>query len=196
MAQNHESSRGPAWSATIWPLITGLAVGFLVGRETGGHGSAAGGGGEVAAEKASDKVPAGTKMPAKIFKSESEFPDGWMKEADLASVTSVSFTGLTGPQKVTALQALNERDCECGCGMGKIAGCLKKDPNCPRSPNMAKLAIDMAKQGKPIGESWRPSTRSRSRPGRRHRRARQPPAARRRLSRTHTISVGDRRRPR
>src|SRR4051794_17866977 len=152
MAQNHESSRGPAWSATIWPLITGLAVGFLVGRETGGHGSAGGGGGEVAAEKASDKVPAGTKMPAKIFKSESEFPDGWMKEADLASVTSVSFTGLTGPQKVTALQALNERDCECGCGMGKIAGCLKKDPNCPRSPNMAKLAIDMAKQGKPIGE--------------------------------------------
>ena len=152
MAQNHESSRGPAWSATIWPLITGLAVGFLVGRETGGHGSTGGSGSEVAAEKASDKVPAGTKMPAKIFKSESEFPDGWIKEADLASVTSVSFTGLTAPQKVTALQALNERDCECGCGMGKIAGCLKKDPNCPRSPNMAKLAIDMAKQGKPIGE--------------------------------------------
>jgi protein-disulfide isomerase len=110
------------------------------------------GGAEAAAEKASDKVPAGTKMPAKIYKSESEFPEGWTKEKDLASVTSVSFAGLSSAQKVTALQALNERDCECGCGMGKIAGCLKKDPNCPRSPNMARLAIDMAKQGKGLGE--------------------------------------------
>src|SRR4029078_8339135 len=93
-----------------------------------------------------------TKMPAKIYKSESEFPEGWTKSADLASVTTVSMTDLTPAQKVTALQALNERDCECGCGMGKIAGCLKKDPNCPRSPNMAKLAIDMGKRGKPIGE--------------------------------------------
>jgi protein-disulfide isomerase len=151
MAQNNESSRGPAWAATIWPLVTGLAVGFLVGRETGSRGSAASGS-EPAAEKASDKVPAGTKMPAKIYKSESEFPEGWTKSADLASVTTVSFTGLTAAQKVTALQALNERDCECGCGMGKIAGCLKKDPNCPRSPNMARLAIDMAKDGKGLGQ--------------------------------------------
>ena len=52
---------------------------------------------------------------------------------------------------MTTLQALNERDCECGCGMGKIAGCLKKDPNCPRSPNLARAAIDMAKQGKSLG---------------------------------------------
>ena len=151
MAQNIDSPRGPAWAATVWPLVTGLAVGFLLGRETGSHGSAVGGA-EAAAEKASDKVPAGTKMPAKIYKSESEFPEGWTKEKDLASVTSVSFAGLSSAQKVTALQALNERDCECGCGMGKIAGCLKKDPNCPRSPNMARLAIDMAKQGKGLGE--------------------------------------------
>jgi protein-disulfide isomerase len=152
MAQNSDSPRPPAWTATLWPLVTGLAVGFLVGRETGSHGSAGGGSAETAAEKASDKVPAGTKMPDKIYKSESEFPAGWTKEADLASVTTVSFAGLSSAQKVTALQALNERDCECGCGMGKIAGCLKKDPNCPRSPNMAKLAIDMAKQGKGLGE--------------------------------------------
>jgi protein-disulfide isomerase len=151
MAQNGDSPRPPAWAATLWPLVTGLAVGFLVGRETGNHGSAGGGGSEAAVEKASDKAPAGTKMPDKIYKSESEFPAGWTKEADLASVTTVSFAGLTPAQKVTTLQALNERDCECGCGMGKIAGCLKKDPNCPRSPNMAKLAIDMAKQGKGLG---------------------------------------------
>jgi protein-disulfide isomerase len=148
MAQN-DSPRLPAWTSTIWPLVTGLAVGFLVGRETGGH--SAGGGAESAA-KSDDKVPAGTKMPAKIYRSEKEFPEGWLKEADLAAVTAISFTGLTPAQKVTALQALNERDCECGCGMGKISTCLKKDPNCPRSPNLGKLVIDMAKDGKGLGQ--------------------------------------------
>src|SRR6185295_8670545 len=73
--------------------------------------------------------------------------------ADLASVTTVSgLADLTPAQKVTVMQALNERDCEFGCGMGKIAGCVKKDPNCPRSPNLAKAAIDLVKQGKGLGE--------------------------------------------
>jgi protein-disulfide isomerase len=155
MAQTNDPPRTP-WTAAIWPLVTGLAVGFLVGRETSSHGTG-GASTEAAAEsgaKGSDdsKAPAGTKMPAKLYKSESEFPDGWTKSADLASVTGVSFDGLSPAQKVTVMQALNERDCECGCGMGKIAGCLKKDPNCPRSPNLAKLAIDMGKQGKGMGE--------------------------------------------
>jgi protein-disulfide isomerase len=150
MAHETNSSR-PAWTAAIWPLVTGLAVGFLVGRETGNHGASGGASADSASDKGSEAVPAGTKMPAKVYHSESEFPEGWTKLADLASVTGVSFDGLTAPQKVTALQALNERDCECGCGMGKIAGCLKKDPNCPRSPNLAHLAIDMAKQGKGLG---------------------------------------------
>src|SRR3954453_16055720 len=148
MAQNESSSRGPTWIATVWPLLTGLAIGFLVGREVGNH---RGGGGETA-DVAGSKTPVGTKMPAKIYKSESEFPEGWTKSADLASVTTVSFTDLTAPQKVTVMQALNERDCECGCGMGKIAGCVKKDPNCPRSPNLARTAIDLVKQGKGLGE--------------------------------------------
>src|ERR1700689_106456 len=150
MANDSGSSR--PWS---WPLATGLAVGLFVGRVTAGIGSGSSSheaAADVAADKGSDAVPAGTKMPAKIYHSESEFPAGWTKEADLSSVSSVSFAGLTPQQKVTALQALNERDCECGCGMGKIAGCLKKDPNCPRSPNLARVAIDMAKQGKGLGE--------------------------------------------
>jgi protein-disulfide isomerase len=150
MQENPRTPSTPAWTAAIWPLVTGLAVGFLVGRETAGKGSA--GSAEPATEKTAQTVPAGTKMPAKIYKSEGAFPEGWTKAADLTSVTSVSFDGLTPAQKTTALQALNERDCECGCGMGKIAGCLKKDPNCPRSPNLARLAIDMAKQGKGLGE--------------------------------------------
>jgi protein-disulfide isomerase len=32
--------------------------------------------------------------------------------------------------------------------MGSLAICLQKDPNCPRSPQMAKLAVDLVKQGK------------------------------------------------
>jgi protein-disulfide isomerase len=154
MANPSDSSRSPAaWTATIWPLITGLAVGFLVGRETAQTSrppEVADGAGEKAAAAPSAAV--GAKLPATIYKSQADFPAGWTKEADLTSVTAVSFAGLTEAQKVTALQALNERDCECGCGMGKIAGCLKKDPNCPRSPNLAKLALDMAKQGKGLGE--------------------------------------------
>ena len=150
MAQETISSR-PAWTAAIWPLVTGLAVGFLVGRETGSHGAGGGASADSASDKAGDSAPAGTKMPAKIYHSESEFPEGWTKSADLASVTGVSFDGLTPQQKVTVLQALNERDCECGCGMGKIAGCVKKDPNCPRSPILARLAIDLGKQGKGLG---------------------------------------------
>jgi protein-disulfide isomerase len=149
MAQNDSSSRGPALIATLWPLLTGLAIGFLVGKEVGSHRG--GDSGETAAAVGS-KAPAGTKMPAKVFKAESEFPEGWTKSADLASVTSVSLTDLTTAQKVTLMQALNERDCECGCGMGKIAGCIKKDPNCPRSPNLGKAAIDLVKQGKGLGE--------------------------------------------
>ena len=149
MAQNDSSSRGPTWVATVWPLLTGLAIGFLVGKEVGSHRG--GDSGETAAAVGS-KAPAGTKMPAKVFKAESEFPEGWTKSADLASVTTVSLTDLTTAQKVTLMQALNERDCECGCGMGKIAGCIKKDPNCPRSPNLAKAAIDLVKQGKGLGE--------------------------------------------
>jgi hypothetical protein len=131
MVQNDSSSsRGPAWLAIVWPLLTGLAVGFLVGREVGNRGS--GGSGESAA--VTGKAPAGTKMPAKVYKSENEFPEGWTKSADLASVTTVSLADLTAAQKVTVMQALNERDCECGCGMGKIAGCIKKDPELPAQP--------------------------------------------------------------
>ena len=151
MTQGNETPRSPGLAATIWPLVTGLAVGFLVGRETAGRGGGAGSSAtEAVAQKADEGVPAGTKLPAKVYKSEQEFPEGWTKSSELTSVTSVSFDGLSAAQKTTVLQALNERDCECGCGMGKIAGCLHKDPNCPRSPNMAKLAIDMVKQGKSL----------------------------------------------
>ncbi|HEY2904042.1 MAG TPA: thioredoxin domain-containing protein [Polyangia bacterium] len=151
MAQQAETGRH--WGAAIWPLVTGLAVGFLVGRETGGgHVTTAAGDSAPSktADKAADGVPAGTKLPDKTYKAEGEFPAGWMKSADLATVSGMNFDGLTAAQKTTAMQAMNERNCECGCGMGSIGTCVKKDPNCPRSPNLAKLAIQMAKDGKPL----------------------------------------------
>jgi protein-disulfide isomerase len=150
MARESEQSR--QWVSNLWPLITGLAVGFLVGRETGGGPSRSAERAAKGGDKGAETVPAGTKMPAKLYKSQGEFPSGWLKETDLTSVSTISFAGLTDAQKTTALQAMNERDCECGCGMGKISTCVKKDPNCPRSPKLAKLAIDLSKQGKGMGE--------------------------------------------
>ena len=151
MARENEASRN--WGATVWPLVTGLAVGFLVGRETGNGGGARPHDGATADTKGAGDTPsAAAKLPAKVYKSQSEFPAGWLKESDLSAVAGLSFAGMTDAQKTTALQALNERNCECGCGMGSIATCVKKDPNCPRSPGLAKLAVDMSKQGKGIGE--------------------------------------------
>src|SRR5215510_401225 len=102
MAQEAPQPRGPNWGATIWPLVTGLAVGFLVGRETSGGSRSGGGGAESAAPAAAPSAaPAGTKMPAKIYKSQTEFPEGFLKESDLASVSGLSFAGLSDAQKVT-----------------------------------------------------------------------------------------------
>jgi protein-disulfide isomerase len=139
------SSKG----ANIWlALIAGLGVGFAVGREVGPRGGGGGGGG-TAEEKPSAAAAAPT--PGQ-YKSESEFPAGWQKAADLATVSGVSFDGLSDSQKVAALQALNEKKCTCGCGMESIAVCAKKDPNCPVSPRITREVISRAKQGKSLAD--------------------------------------------
>src|SRR5688572_25542699 len=104
----------PGKSSNIWPwaLVTGLAVGFLVGREMGDRS----GGGTAKSDDDSKPVAAAVapaaNLPTKIYKSEGEFPANWIKSAELASIAS--FDGMTDGQKATALQALNERKCECG----------------------------------------------------------------------------------
>jgi protein-disulfide isomerase len=146
------STESPQKSGSnIWPwaLAVGLLAGFVIGREMGPR--AGGGSGEAAGEPAGKPTVAAAAAPAapgKIYKSEAEFPAGWLKAADLTGVAGVSFDGMSDAQKVLAMQALNEHNCECGCGMGGIAGCAKKDPNCPKSPKIAKAVVDMAKQGK------------------------------------------------
>jgi hypothetical protein len=143
-----EGARVPLAHRAVWPLITGLAVGFAVGRESYRFGPGGAAGPEASASPsagaiAPDKKPAYAKM--------SDFPSGWLKDTDIGNGATL-LAGLTDPQKIAVMQAMNERNCECGCGMGSLATCLQKDPNCPRSPVMAKLAVDLVKQGKGVAE--------------------------------------------
>ncbi len=143
--QTNDSSK--LW---MWTLLVGLLAGFLIGREMGPR--AVGGSGSERADKAGDsaKGAGSVAAPAKVYKKEGDFPAGWMKSAELVGVAGITFDGFTDAQKTAAMQALNERDCDCGCGMGHMAGCAKKDPNCPRSPKIAKQVVEMAKAGKSL----------------------------------------------
>jgi hypothetical protein len=124
-------------SNTIWALITGLAVGFLVGREfsrTGGSGGETGSSTGSTVSKGGD-----TAAPGNI-------PGDWIKEGDIGATEQ--FAGLTAAQRYTALKVLNERPCDCGCPHGSVAKCKKEDPGCPRAPTVISQAIALAKQGK------------------------------------------------
>ena len=116
-SDSHKASNN---NSNIWPwaLAVGLLAGFIIGSYMGPR---SGGGGSdepahVAAAPAA--APAGAAAPAKIYKSESDFPAGWTKSTELTSVAGLSWDGVTDAQKATAMQALNERNCECGCGRG------------------------------------------------------------------------------
>jgi hypothetical protein len=137
-----------AQRGAVWPLATGLAIGFAVGREAYRFSLDSPKGSDAPASSAAAAI---APEKVKAYATQAEFPAGWIKDADLGASGSV-LAGLTDAQKTTVMQALNSRDCECGCGMGSLAICLKKDPNCPRSPAMAKLAVEQVKQGKGITE--------------------------------------------
>jgi protein-disulfide isomerase len=142
---NETSSRG---GANIWlALVAGVAVGFAVGREMGAR--------SVSHEAVEPTRPvAAGPAPTNSYKSEALFPQKWLKAADLTSVKGVSFDGMTDAQKAVALQALNERKCECGCAMDSVAECAKKDSSCPRSPKLVKDVVDLAKQGKGLSDLY------------------------------------------
>lgn len=135
----------------VWALVAGLAIGFAVGREAyrfGGANSAmTQAAPETSAFIAAESAPSGTKG----YTSEAEFPAGWVKSADLTNADTI-LAGLDAAQKTKVMQALNERDCTCGCPFGRLATCLQKDPNCPNSPAIAKMAAGLAKQGKSLDE--------------------------------------------
>jgi protein-disulfide isomerase len=140
-------------SPNIWlALITGLAVGFVVGREMGPRTSSASNTEE--ARPAPAAVAAAAAPAGPTHKSESTFPANWLKAADLTTVKGVSFDGVTDAQKAVALQALNERKCECGCAMDSIAACAKHDSTCPRSPKLVKDVVDLVKSGKGLTDVY------------------------------------------
>jgi protein-disulfide isomerase len=124
-------------SRSLWlvGVLAGLAVGFLVGREVAPRSGSTG---AVAAKPAAS---------AKAYKSEAQFPPGWLKSADLVNVAGLSFAGLNDEQKAVALQALNTRNCECGCGKGTIAACARNDSACGRSPKLSREVVAKARAG-------------------------------------------------
>ena len=137
-----------ARNSAVWPLATGLALGFAVGREAYRFGLDPP---HASTDTAASAAPIAPDKAVKTYTKEADFPADWIKDTDLGAAGSV-LSGLTDAQKTTVMQALNSRDCSCGCGMGSLAICLKKDPNCPRSPAMAKVAVELVKQGKGISD--------------------------------------------
>jgi hypothetical protein len=138
-----QEAAGSRWTSTTpWVLVAGLAGGYIIGREvTLYQGSDAG-----------DRAPTASVTQdvsgaAKAYASVAEFPAGWITDTSMPALA-----GLDEAQKVTVLQAFNERNCECGCPFGSVANCLAKDPNCPRSPQLAKHAVDLAKRGSSLAE--------------------------------------------
>jgi hypothetical protein len=134
----------------VWALIAGLAIGFAVGREAYRFGGASTASTQAAPDSSAAFIAADT-APSRGYASEAEFPAGWVKSSDLNNADTL-FAGLDVAQKTKVMQALNERDCTCGCPFGRLATCLQKDPNCPNSPAIAKMAAGLAKQGKSLDD--------------------------------------------
>jgi hypothetical protein len=117
-------------------LVSGLAVGFLIGNEYGRRSD----GKSASSDKASDTTQTATAT------GPTEIPADWLKEGDIGIADKVA--GLTPQQKYLVLKVLNEKPCDCGCPHGSFAKCKKEDPGCPRAPLVAQQAADAAKAGK------------------------------------------------
>jgi len=118
-------------SNTIWALVTGLAVGFLVGREfSSGKGDS----------------PPKSASAGSNANGPTDIPKEWLTDSDLNAVDAMK--GLTPQQRYAVLKVMNEKPCDCGCPHGSTAKCKKEDPGCPRAPKILEQAIAMAKDGK------------------------------------------------
>jgi hypothetical protein len=147
-----EGPRQPFFSPNVvWALVAGLAVGFAVGREAHRFGGPSSTATQAAADSSAQAFMAAESAPSRGYATEAQFPSGWVKSTDLPNADTL-FAGLDTAQKTKVMQALNERDCTCGCAFGRLATCLQKDPNCPNSPAIAKMAAGLAKQGKSLDE--------------------------------------------
>ena len=114
---------------TIWALVTGLAVGFLIGQYT-----------ERGRSADSPRAMNTSNQPA------GQVPADWLTEKDLKA--DEKFAGLTPGQRFAVLKVLNEKPCDSGCPHGSVAKCAKEDPGCPRAPLVITQAVAAAKEGK------------------------------------------------
>lgn len=65
----------------------------------------------------------------------------------VVKLADVDFTGLTPAKKTSALHALRNFDCTCGCDM-KVAECRVKDPSCSYSRGLSAMIVDSMRKGK------------------------------------------------
>jgi protein-disulfide isomerase len=125
-------------SNSVWILISGLAVGFIVGQRFGSSGGGGGGG--------SDARAGGKAQATTANAGPTQIPSSWIAEGDFGA--TADFKDLTPAQRYQALKVLNEKPCDCGCPHGSVALCKKQDPGCPRAPTIIATTVAMAKQGK------------------------------------------------
>jgi len=122
-------------SQTLWVLVAGLAIGFILGRELP-RGK---GGGDGPGAKPEATATSATARPGDI-------PATWLRE-DVFSRAKDKFAGLTPAQRLNVLKFVNEKKCGCGCPH-TVAQCLKDDPQCETALGLATSAIALAKQDK------------------------------------------------
>src|SRR5689334_17307226 len=110
----------------IVALLVGLVIGFAGGKVVSGpqaSGTGAGLGAFAAGDESSLAIKSG------------EMPAG-------------TFTDMSDAQKYAVMKVMNDNSCDCGCGRGSVANCIKTDPNCPKSPALLKRMVELAKTGK------------------------------------------------
>ena len=78
----------------------------------------------------------------------------------ITNLPGVDFTGLSPARQASALKALREHSCPCGCDM-KIAECRVKDPGCSYSKGMSATLIESLKAGKTTTEAIKAAEDSR-----------------------------------
>jgi protein-disulfide isomerase len=121
----------------VWVLFAGLAVGVLIGRQTGPGGG--GGTPSTSGTHAGAQAVAGAGVAGEI-------PAGWLKEDGLKATEKMA--GMTPAQRYAVLKVMNEKPCDCGCPHGSTGKCLAEDPGCPRAPKILEQSIALARQGR------------------------------------------------
>jgi protein-disulfide isomerase len=86
------------------------------------------------------------------YRSQRDFPEHWVQSSALTGIPGVDMEALNEAQKTRAMQALNERDCDCGCNKGSLAVCTQSDRLCPRSPAIAREVVKMAGRDRQLSD--------------------------------------------